>query len=89
MEAEAIKKALQEKHQKMIAKMNPNWSQHGSQIEAKIIENEILEAPCFKGGSQEASRPPSGSILERFWDRFGIIFVNFSNSVLVMFACIL
>ena len=58
-------------------KMTPNWSQRGSQNGAKIIKNEVLEAPCFKGGSQVASRPPPGSILERFWDHFGTIFVSF------------
>ena len=58
--------------------MSPNWSQRGSQNGAKIVKNEVLEAPCFKGGSQVASRAPPGSILERFWDHFGIIFVSFS-----------
>ena len=89
MEAKAIKKPLQKRLKKMMPKMSPNWSQRGSQIEAKIIKNEVLEAPCFKGGSQVASRPPPGSILERFWDHFGTIFVSFSNIFLMMFACIL
>ena len=74
---------------KTMPKMTPNWSQRGSQNGAKIIKNEVLEAPCFKGGSQVASRPPPGSILERFWDHFGTIFVSFSNIFLMIFACIL
>ena len=55
---------------KMMPKMSPNWSHMGSQNGAKIVKNEVLEAPCFKGGSQVASRAPPGSILERFWDHF-------------------
>ena len=58
-------------------KMTPNWSQRGSQNGAKIVKNEVLEASCFKDGSQVASRDPPGSILERFWDHFGTILVNF------------
>ena len=89
MEAKAIKKPLQKNIKKMMPKMSPNWSQRGSQNGAKIVKNEVLEAPCFKGGSQVASRAPPGSILERFWDHFGTILVSFSNMVLVMFVCIL
>ena len=89
MEAKAIKKPLQKNIKKMMPKMSPNWSQRGSQIGAKIIKHEVLEAPCFKGGSQVASRPPPGSILERFWDNFGIIFVSFSHIFLVISASIL
>ena len=81
MEAKAIKKPLQKNIKKM-TKMSPNWSQRGSQNGAKIVKNEVLEAPCFKGGSQVASRAPPGSILERFWDHFGTIFVNVSNILL-------
>ena len=77
MEAKAIKKPSQKNVKKMMPKMTPDWSQRGSQNGAKIVKNEVLEAPCFKDGSQVASRPPSGSILERFWDHFGTIFVNF------------
>ena len=69
--------------------MSPHWSQWGSQNGPKIVKNEVLEAPCFKGGSQVASRAPPGSILERFWDHFGTIFVNFSDMFLMIFACIL
>ena len=86
MEAKAIKRQLQKHIKKMMPNMSPNWSQRGSQNGAKIIKNEVLEAPCFKGGSQEASRAPSGSILEGFWDHFGTMFVNFSNIVLVILA---
>ena len=79
MEAKAFKKALQKNIKKMMPKMSPNWSQRGSQNGAKIVKNEVLEASCFKDGSQVASRAPPGSILERFWEHFGTIFVNFSN----------
>ena len=79
MEAKAIKKPSQKSITKMMPNMNPNWSQRGSQIEAKIIKNEVLEVPCFKSGSQVASRPPPGSILERFWDHLGTIFISFSG----------
>ena len=89
MEAKAFKKALQKNIKKMMPKMTPNWSQRGSQNGAKIVKNEVLEASCFKGGSQEASRPPPGSILERFWDHFGTTFVSFSSLCLELFACIL
>ena len=74
---------------KIMPKMTPNWSQRGSQNGATIIKHEVLEAPCFKGGSQVASRPPPGSILERFWDHFGTIFVSSSDICLVIFASIL
>ena len=84
MEAKAIKKHFQKNIKNMIPKMSPNWSQRGSQNGAKIIKNEVLEAPCFKGGSQVASRAPPGSILERFWDPFGTSFVSFSNIVFVI-----
>ena len=82
-------KGTSKKHQKTMPKMSPNWSQRGSQNGAKIIKNEVLEAPCFKGGSQVASRAPPGSILERFWDHFGTMFVSFSDICLVIFARIL
>ena len=82
-------KAISKKHQKIMPNMSPSWSQRGSQSGAKIIKHEVLEAPCFKGGSQVASRAPPGSILERFWDHFGICFVSFSDIVLVICACIL
>ena len=71
MEAKAIKKPFQKNFKKMMPKMTPNWSQRGSQNGAKIIKNEVLEAACFKGGSQVASRPSPGSTLERFWDDLG------------------
>ena len=89
MEAKAIKKPLQKNIKKMMPKMTPNWSQRGSQNGAKIIKNEVLELPCFKDGSQEASRAPPGSILERFWDHVGIIFISFSDIVLLIVASIL
>ena len=89
MEAKAIKKPPQKNIKKMMAKMSPNCSQRGSQNGVKIVKNEVLEAPCFKGGSQMASRPPPGSILERFRDHVGTIFVSFSNIFVMFFACIL
>ena len=89
MEAKAIKKPLQKNIKKMMPKMTPHWSQRGSQNGAKIIKNEVLEAPCFKGGSQVASRPPPGSILERFGDHFGTMFVSVSNIFLMIVACFL
>ena len=72
--------------QKTYAQNEPTLVPKGSQNGAKIIKNEVLEAPCFKGGSQVASRPPPGSILERFGDHFGTIFVSFSNIVFVIFC---
>ena len=89
MEAKAIKKPSDKNIKKMMPKMTPNWSQRGSQNGAKIVKNEVLEAPCSKDGSQEASRAPPGSILERFWDHFGSIFVSFSDIFFMIFACIL
>ena len=55
---------LKESIKKMMPNMSPNWSQRGSQIGAEIIKNEVLEAPCFKGGSQVASRAPPVAQLE-------------------------
>ena len=89
MEAKAIKKPLQKNSKQMMPNMSPKWSQRGSQNGAQIVKNEVLEAPCFKGGSQVASRAPPGSILERFGDHFGTICVSFSDIFLVIFACIL
>ena len=89
MEAKASKKALQKNIKKHVPKMNPKWSQRGSQNGAQIVKNEVLEAPCFKGGSQEASRAPPGSILERFGDHLGTIGISFSDIFLVIVACIL
>ena len=82
-------KATSKKHQKNDAQNEPKLVPKGSQNGAKIVKNEVLEASCFKGGSQEASRPPPGSILERFWDHVGTIFVSFSNICLLIFVCIL
>ena len=84
MEAKAIKKPSQKNIKKTMPKMTQKWSQRGSQNGAKIVKNEVLEAPCFKGGSEEASRAPPGSILEWFGDHFGTIFVSFSNILLMI-----
>ena len=83
MEAKAIKKPFQKNIKEMMPEMTPNWSQRGSQNGAKIVKNEVLEAPCFKGGSQVASRAPPGSILEGFWDQLGTMFVSFSDMCLI------
>ena len=64
---------------KNIKQMMPKMTQRGSQNGAKIVKNDVLEAPCFKGGSQVAYRPPPGSILERFWDHLGTILLCCSN----------
>ena len=77
--------ATSKRHKKMMPKMSPNWSQRGYQNEVKIVKNEVWEAPSFMGGSQEASGPPPGSILERFWDHFGTTCVNISNIFLMIF----
>ena len=58
MEAKAIKKPSQKNIKKMIPKMSPNSSQRGAQNGVKIVKNEVLEASCFKGGSQVVSRTP-------------------------------
>ena len=54
--------------------MNPQWSQMGSQNGPKTVQNEVLEAYHFKAGSEVASRPPQGSVLERFGNNFGVMF---------------
>ena len=82
-------KATSKNIKKMMPKMTPNWSQRGSQNEAKIVKNDVLEAHCFKGGSQVASRAPPGSILERFWDHFGTTFNSFLNRLFVIWASVL
>ena len=82
MEAKAIKKPLQKDTKKHNAQNDPKLVPKGSQNGAKIVKNEVLEAPCFKDGSQVASRAPPGSILERFGDHVGTIFVNFLTYVL-------
>ena len=83
-------KAISKKHQKNDAqndlKLAPKGVSKWSQNRKK---NEVLEAPCFKGRSQVASRATPGSILERFWDHFGTMFANFSNILLVIVACIM
>ena len=75
MEAKAIKKPFQKNIEKMMPKMIPKWSQRGSQNGAQIVKHEVLEAPCFKGGSQVASRP----LQDRFWRGFGTILGPFSS----------
>ena len=80
-------KAIPKKHQKRDAEHDPKLVPKGVHG-AKIIKTDVSEASCFKGGSQVASRPPSGSILERFWEHFVTMFINISNILLMMFACI-
>ena len=86
---QSLQKGTSKKHQKNAAQNEPKLVPKGSQNGAKIVKNEVLEASCFKGGSQEASRPPPGSILDRFGHHFGTIFVSFSNMFLMIFVCIL
>ena len=74
-QAKAIKKPSQKtlNKPKMMPKMNSNWSQRGSQIGAKIIKNEVLEAPCFKCGPsclQSPSVIDFGEVLGPCWDHF-------------------
>ena len=69
MEAKAIKKPLQKNSKQNDAQNEPKLVPKGSQNGAEIIKSEVLEAPCFKGGSQVASRPPPGLVLGRRWDR--------------------
>ena len=85
MEAKAIKKPLQKNIKKMMPKMSPNWSQRGSQNGANIVKHEVLEASCFKGGSQVASRIDFGEVLGPFWDHFR----QLSNVLFVILGCIL
>ena len=91
MEPKAIKKPLQKNIKTKMPYMSPSWSQRESQNGVQIIKNEALEAPCFKGGSQEASRALPGSILDRFWDwdLCETIFISLSNLCLVILARIL
>ena len=67
MESKAIKKPSQKNINKMMPNMSPKWFQMGSPNGAKIVKNDVLEAPCFKGGSQMASRAPPILILTSFW----------------------
>ena len=76
---QGYQKALSKKHQ---TKWCPKWAQIGPKGGPKMEpnrQNEVFQVPCFKGGSQEASRAPPGSILKRFWDHFRTIFVSFSD----------
>merc|ERR1711966_358984 len=54
-------KAISTNIKNMMPKMSPKWSQRGSQNGANIVKNEVLEAACLKGGSQEVSRALPGS----------------------------
>ena len=89
MEANAIKKALQTNHQNADAQHEPKLVPKGILNGANIIKHEVLEAPCFNGGSQVASRGPPGSILDSCWDHFGTMFVSFLTYFVVFFARIL
>ena len=62
-------------------KTSPNWSQRGSWNGPKIFKNEVLEAPCFKGGSQVVS----GALQDRFGRSFGTILGPFSSVFLTCF----
>ena len=80
MEAKAFKKALQKNMKNRCPTRAKTGPQMGSQSGAKIIKNDVLGSPLHKGGSRAASRPPSRSILERFWNDFGTLFDRFSNT---------
>ena len=73
MEAKAFKKALQKNIKEIMPKMTPNWPQRGSPNGAKIVKNEVLEAP-FQGwlpsGLQTPSRINFGEVLGPFRDHF-------------------
>ena len=58
---------------KKVSKVLPKGSQKGP----KIVKNDVLERPLIKKSSQIAPRPPPASILERFWDDFGTMFLWF------------
>ena len=55
---------------------------------AKIIQNDVLRSPPHKGGSRAASRPPSRSILEVFWDDLRTNFDRFSKTFEVISRCV-
>ena len=61
----------------------------GSKNRTKVVNNEVLGAPCFKGSSQVASRTSPGSIWERLWDHFGTMFESFFNLFCIISAWIL
>ena len=86
------KNTIQKTYQKNIKKRYPKWTktgpQMGSQSRAKIAKNDVLGSPLHKGGSQAASRPPSRSILEVFWDDLRTISGGFSNTFEVYFRCV-
>ena len=71
VEVKAIKVPLHKYIEQVMTKMDTKWSQRVSQDGAKIVQSEVSEAPCFKCGSQGASRPPSsidvGEVLGQFW----------------------
>ena len=50
-------------------------------------DSKVAPAGVQLGG--RSPRRPTGSILDRFWDPFGTIFVSFSDICLVIFASIL
>ena len=80
-------KATSKKHQKRNAQIESKSVPKGSQNVGKIIKNVVLEALCFKGGSQVASRAASGSILESLGEHAGTIFASVSDICLVICAC--
>ena len=65
MEAKAIKKPPQKNIKKMMPNMSPKWSQRGSQNGAKIVKNEVLEAPpghfLASGTGPAVKNPPKYS----------------------------
>ena len=70
----------------------PKWAQTGPKGVPKWSQNRQkwgLGSILFQGWLPRDSRPPPGSILERFWHYFGSILVCFADTVLLNFACIL
>ena len=60
--------------QKSVPKKVPKEVPEGSQNGAQIVKNEVLDQPLVGKCSQMAPMAPPASILEPFWEHFGIIF---------------
>ena len=57
------------------ALLGAGWAPKGSQKGPKIVQNDVLGQPLVEKSSQMATRAPPASILVRFWDDFGTIFM--------------
>ena len=67
MEAKAIRKRLQ-KNIKNDAQREPKLVPKGALKWSQIVNNDALEAPCFKDGSRVASRAPQDRLYKGFED---------------------